>query len=313
MQKLKNITLVIFGSIIIILVVAILFRSPISKYLISKYAGKTTGRRITIDAAYINPLTGFIHLSNLKIYELKSDSIFFSADGVSANFSILKLFSKTYEITRLTLNHPQGAIIQNKKDFNINDLIDKFSSEGNSDTLKAPVHFNILNIKIIDGEFYYAEKQIPINYFIKNVNIESTGKRWDTDTITAQFSLLPGTGTGDMKGEVTINLKNEDYRLALVAHKFNLNIIEQYLKDLTNYGSFSANIDADIKSNGNLTDLDDVTTSGLLAINDLHFGKNPDDDYVSFYKMVFAIREMSPRENQNILRFDFAGPSIFQI
>ena len=83
--------------------------------------------------------------------------------------------------------------------------------------------------------------------------------------------------------------------MAIVSHKFNLNIIEQYLKDLTNYGSFSANIDADIKSKGNLKDVEAVTTSGLLAINDLHFGKNPEDDYVSFDKLVLAIREISPR------------------
>jgi hypothetical protein len=78
MQKLKNIALSIFGSIIIIVVVVILFRSPISKYLIIKYAVRTTGRRITIDAAYINPLMGSVQLGNLKIYELNSDSIFFS-------------------------------------------------------------------------------------------------------------------------------------------------------------------------------------------------------------------------------------------
>ena len=129
-----------------------------------------------MDWAYVNPLTGYIHFSNLKIYELKSDSIFFSADGVSANISMLKLFSKTFEISKLTLNHPRGVIIQNKKDLNFNDLIDKFSSKEDSVKIKAQVHFNILNIKINEGEFYYHEKLIPINYFIKKVNIESKGK-----------------------------------------------------------------------------------------------------------------------------------------
>ena len=111
---------------------------------------------------------------------------------------------------------------------------------------------------------------------------------------------MPGTGSGDIKGDFTINLKNKDYRLAIVAHKFDLNIIEQYLKDLTNYGSFSANIDADIRSKGNFNDVEAVTTSGLLAINDFHFGKNPEDDYVSFDKLVLAIDEISPRNHKYI-------------
>ena len=173
-----------------------------------------------------------------------------------------------------------------------------FSSEPDSVRTKAQGRFNILNIRINEGEFYYHEKLIPINYFIKKVNIKSKGKRWDRDTISAQFSFLSGTGTGDIKGDFTVNLKNKDYRLAIVSHKFDLNIIEQYLKELTNYGSFSANIDADINSKGNLQDVEAVTTSGLIAINDLHFGKNPEDDYVSFDKLVLAIREISPRNKK---------------
>jgi len=247
-----------------------------------------------MDWAYVNPLTGCIQFSNLKIYEPEGDSVFFSADGVSVNISMLKLFSKTIEISRLTLNHPRGVIIQDKKDFNFNDLADKFSSKKDSLKTKGQFRFNILNIRINEGAFYYHEKLIPINYFIKKVNITSKGKRWDTDTLNMQFSFVPGTGSGGIKGDFTVNLKSKDYRLAIVAHKFDLNIIGQYLKDLTNYGSFSANIDADIKSKGNLQDVEAVTTSGIISINDLHFGKNPEDDYVSFDKLVLAIRQVSP-------------------
>ena len=295
MQKLKNIALVIFGSIIIILVVVILFRSPISRYLISKYAGKTTGRRITIDAAYINPLTGSVHLGNLKIYELNSDSIFFSVEGISAKIAVLKLLSKTYEISRLTLYHPKGTIIQNGKDFNFKDLINKYSLKDNPDTTRAPVHFSILKFKITNGEFHYREQVIPINYFIKNVNIESSGKRWDTDTINAQFSLLPGVGSGDMKGDLTINLKNNDYRVALITNKFDLNIIEQYLKDLTNHGSFSANIDANVKAKGNLNNQENISASGKMTINEFHFGKKPKDDLAAFDKLEITITELNPK------------------
>jgi hypothetical protein len=296
LKKYKKILLIITSRFIIVLIAVILCTSLITKYLIGKYDEKYTGRKITMGWAYVNPLTGYIHFSDLKIHELKSDSIFFSADGVTARISMLKLLFKTFEIRKLALNNPRGTIIQNKKEFNFNDLVDKFSSEEKSDTARVKIHFNIHSIKINNGEFYYHEKLIPINYFIKNVNIISTGKRWDSDSINAQFTFLNGMGSGDIKGDVTINLKNMDYRLAFVSHKFDLNIIAQYLKDLTNYGSFSANLDADMKSNGNLIEMDDVTNSGFLAINDFHFGKDPEDDYASFDKLVLAITQMSPRK-----------------
>jgi len=297
LHKLKKILLYIISSIIIITVIMILIISPVTKYLVKKYDEKYTGRQITMSRAYVNLFTGYVHFSNFKIYELKSDSIFFSADGVSANVALLKLFSRTYEIKKITLNHPRGTIIQNKKDFNISDLIDKFSSKEDSGTVKAKVHFNILRIKIKDGEFHYRETLIPINYFIKNVNIESAGKRWSADTIAAQLSFLPGIGSGDVRGSLTINLKNLDYHYAVVANRFDLNLIGQYIKDLTYYGSFSANLDADIKSKGNLKDQENVTTTGRLAINELHFGKNPNNDFASFDKLVMVINELSPKKS----------------
>ena len=297
-RKLKKTILIFISTIIIITVVVILFISPITKYLVEKYDEKYTGRQITMDWAYVNPFTGYIHFSNLKIFELKSDSIFFSANGVSANFSVLKIFSKTYEISEFTLDHPRGIVIQNKNDFNFKDLVEMFSSNENSDTTIAPVHFNILSIKINDGEFYYHDPLIPINYFIKKVNFESKGKQWNSDTIAAQFSFLPGIGSGEIKGDFTVNFKNRDYRYAVVVHKLDLNIIAQYLKDLTNYGNFSANLDANIKSKGNFNDAEDVTTTGMLAINDFHFGKNPKDDYASFDKLVLAMNELSPKKHK---------------
>ncbi len=298
MHKLKKILFIIISAIIILAAIVILFISPITKYLVKKCDEKYTGRQITMDRVYVNPFTGYIHFTNLKIYESKSDSIFFSADDVSAKFAMLKLFSKTYEIRKLTLDHPRGTIIQNKKDFNFTDLVKQFAGKENPDTIKKPVRFTILSIKINDGEFYYHEQLIPINYFIKKVNIESKGMNWDEDTITAQFSFLPGIGSGDIKGEFTYNFKNEDYRLAFVTHKFDLNIIEQYIKDLTNYGSFSANLDANVKAKGNLNDNENLVASGQLSINELHFGKNPKDDFASFDKLALSITELNRKDHK---------------
>ena len=276
----------------------ILLISPIAKHLITKYDLKYSGRQITLGRTYINPFTGYIHFSNLKIYELNSDSIFFSADGVSANIAVLKLFFRTYEIRKLTITHPHGTIIQNKKHLNFSDLIDRFSSKGKSATNRKTAHFNIFHIKIIDGEFHYNEQLNPINYFIKKVNIESQGKRWFSDTIAAKFSFLPGTGDGDIKGDFTIDVTNGDYRFALITHKYDLNFIGQYLKPMTNYGSFSANLDADLKAKGNFNDRENLEASGLLSFNDLHFGKDPKNDFAAFDKFTLAVSELNRKDHK---------------
>jgi len=300
-QYILKIIFVIFASLLIIFATVIIFISPLTKFLVEKYDKEYTGREITMDWAYVNPFSGYIYFDNVKIYEVvndtlgtSGDSIFISADGISADIAIFKLFSKTYEISEISLEHPRGIVIQNKDKFNFNDLILRFSSDKDTDTNKAPIHFNILNIKINGGEFYYREELIPINYYIKNVNLESTGKRWDTDTIAVKFLFQAGVGTGDVKGDITINFENLDYKLSLLINKYSLQIIEQYLKEMSNNGCFSAILFANIKATGNFLDAENINTNGKIAIKDFHFGKNKNNDYASFDKLFFDIIELSP-------------------
>lgn len=302
MRRLKKI---LFRSSIVIIVFAglvILFISPLTRYLVQKYDVRYTGREITMDRAYVNPFTGYVHFSNLRIYEAANDTVFFSAEGVSANFAMLKLFSKTYELTEITLDHPKALFIQDKKTLNITDIIERFSSDSGAPKKKAPVHFNILNWKIIAGEFHFHEKHIPVSYFIKNVEITSPGKRWDSDSLAFAFSFLPGTGTGDMRGKCSIGFENLRYRLEAVAHTLDLGIIQQYLKELTNNGKFTANLDADIKAAGSFIDGEDIVASGRLILNDFHFGETTGDDIASFRRLEFAIEELSPKKT--VYNFD---------
>lgn len=297
-HKLVKALLILVSVFIVFLGVIILFISPITKYMVEKYDLKYTGRQITMDWAYVNPFTGYVHFDNFKIFEFRSDSVFLSSKGVSANFEMRKLFSKTYEISELTLNKPHGILIQIDKELNFDDLIKKFSPKVDSLKALAPIHFSILKIRIIDGEFYYRERVTPINYFITKVNIESTGIHWDADTIAAKFSFLSGIGSGGMKGNFTINTKSLYYRLAVVAQKFDLEILKQYLKELTNFGYFNANIDADINIKGSFTAAENVTIKGMLAINDFSIGERPGEDYASFRKLAVAIYELSPKNHK---------------
>ncbi|MES2681405.1 MAG: DUF748 domain-containing protein [Bacteroidota bacterium] len=297
--KLRKTLFRVFLVLIILIVLIIAFISPLTKWAIEKYDYKYTGREITLDLAYVNPFTGYVHLKNLQVHEAGSDSVFFSAKGISSNFELLKLFSKTYEIGHLTLTDPVAKIIQNKKDFNFDDLIKKFSS---ADTIpkidEEPAHFNLLNVKIENGTFYYIEKSIPVFYFIKKVNIETGGKRWDADTMDFKYSLASGIGSGDLHGTLDLNVESSDYKLAAVVNKFDISILEQYVQDIANYGKVRGNVDADLKAEGNFKNAQDLNAKGLFAVNDFHIGKNLREDYVSFKKLSLGITELSPQNKK---------------
>ncbi len=296
--KWKKALIIASIAVVSLIIIVIAFISPITKYLVEKYSVKYTGRQIKMSWAYVNPFTGYIHFSNLKIYEYKSDTIFFSAKGLSASIALRKILSKTYEITSLTLDKPWGRVIQSDKNiFNFSDIINKFSSKDSVATPKEPAHFNLLNIKINNGEFHYIDKEIPVNYFIKSTYFESSGKWWNRDTMNVKFSFQSGPNKGDLKGSWTFNFSNASYRLNAIINQLDLKTLEQYLHTMANYGSFTANMDANINATGNFRDASDLDANGLMAINDFHIGKVPGEDYASFDKMLFKVNKLNPKNH----------------
>jgi len=293
--------LIVTACVIIgICTLIIVFISPIAKYLVEKYSVKYTGRQIKMSWAYVNPFTGYVHFSNFKIYEAKSDTVFLSMEGLSAGFNLHKLLSKEYEITSMTLDRPTGIAIQETRNtFNFTDIINHFSPSDTSKPTKpkSPTKFSILNIKINDGTFYFRDTLIGINYFIKNFNFESSGIQWNSDTLPGKFSFAPGIGPGSIAGKFNINLRDLDYLFDFTIVNFNLSIIEQYLKDMTNYGTFSAYLNASLKAKGNFRDGENIDAKGRISINNFHFGKSVNDDYVSFDTLAVGITEINPKEH----------------
>ena len=296
-HKILKISSIVFGIIMILVICIILLISPITKHIIEKYDLQYTGRKITMDWVYVNPFTGYFHFKNLHVYEFKSDSLFFTSKSVNVDINIHKLFSKTIELSSITLNQLTIIVDKKKKEFNFSDLIRKFTPK-KTESKPSNIHVNLLNIKINDGIIRYREKSVPINYYIKNVYLECPGKRWDSDSIDVKYSFFSGTHPGDMEGDFSMNVKNLNYRLRVVTHNFDLRVLEPYIKDLKNYGSFTASLEANLKAKGNFRDANDVTFTGMVAINKFHFGKNPSIDYGSFDKVQLAIYQLSPKDNK---------------
>jgi hypothetical protein len=304
MKRVKRLLFIFIIGALILAVVIIIFISPITKYLIEKYDEKYTGRQITLDWAYVNPFTGYIRLQNLKIYEYKSDSIFLSAGSLSADFSVRKLLSHTFQISSATLDHPVIKVILDHKRMNFDDVIDKFrtgDSTGASTKKKTATHVNIGRLKISDGEIHYTDKQIPFYYFIKNANFETAGKHWDEDTMAFKYSFSSGPSKGSMQGEFNVNFKTSDYLIADNIVTFDLKPLEQYVKDLANYGNLRALLDASLRAKGNFHNAENIVASGHVGISDFHLGKNREDDYMSFEKLRLVVNELSPMNNKYVL------------
>jgi hypothetical protein len=303
--KIKKGLIITVIAVTIFVIVIISCASPIGKYVIESYVGpKVLGRHIKTSWVYVNPFTGYVHISGLKIYECNGDSItILAADALNTHYNILKTLTKNYEFTDAELVKPVGWIIQNHKIFNFTDLIIHFSPKHPGDSAKGPktrhpVHINVLNFKITDGEFHYIGKSVPINYYFKHVNISSTGKWWARDSMHVDFDLASGCGTGTIRGDGYIDFYKLDYGIAAVVKTLDMQIVDQYMRELANYASLRGTIDANIKSTGNFKDRLALHVQGLIEISNFHIGKSPTDDIAAFDKLSFSIHDLTPRTYQ---------------
>jgi hypothetical protein len=291
----KKTILIIAGTLAALIILLIVFISPLTKYILEKYDVKITGRELRMDWAYVNPFSGYIHLKDFRIYEKGSDTVFISTEDLSFRLNLKKLINGEPELTALTLSNPVARIVQfDKEHVNYQSLIDHFTADSTADEDTSATRFTLQDIEITDGVIYYIDPSVPVNYFVKKFNFKSSGYRWDIDSLNGKFSFESGPGKGAVDGEFVIHLGTSGYRFGVRMHEFDLKIFEQYLKDLSNYGSLSANMDADVVATGNFHDVQDITARGFIAINEFHFGKTPEQDYAAFDKLLIQITELSP-------------------
>jgi len=66
---------------------------------------------------------------------------------------------------------------------------------------------------------------------------------------------------------------------------------------MTNYGTFTAYLNAQLKARGNFKDAENIDARGRISVDSFHFGKSIYEDYVSFDTLALIINEINPKEN----------------
>lgn len=150
MKRGIKIALIISGVVVALLILLIVFISPITKYLIEKHSEEYTGRVIRIDKFAINIFNGSITAKGFTVYEAKSKTIFCKIDQLDLNITVYKLWGGKYDITSVSVNKPFVRIIQKGDQFNYDDLIKRFLT---ADTTQKKVQ---AKPRTILGSQYYC-------------------------------------------------------------------------------------------------------------------------------------------------------------
>jgi len=281
------------------LIVVIIFISPIAKYLIEKYSEKYIGRKMEMSWLYVNPFTGRFHAYGFIIHEKKSKSNFISVGDCSFNISLYKLRLHTIDVSSITLDHLWINIIENKSQFNWDGFFTPDSTQAKTTSKKTkPWAFAFRDIQLLNSEVVYNETSIPVHYKATKLNVRCPAIQSGVDTSSFKYDFIFQEKSGSVSGLFKMNFKNSDYDLRTRMKDFDMKTLDQYLKEITAYGYFSAMLNTDIDAKGNFTNAKNLIATGNLAISDFHFGKSVQEDYLRFGKLQFAIDTLSPMNNK---------------
>jgi len=284
-------TLIVLVSLFILLLFLL---PPIAKYVIEKYDTKFVGREVTMDLPYINPLTGYISLNNLKMFEENSDSIFFSADNLAVNIEMWSLFKKEYKTSSISIDKPYVKIIQVDSTFNFADIITHFAKDSTKEKPKKDTFWELSNVSITAGHFVYQADAIPITLDIIDFEFLAETIGGENDTIASQFSFNSGLSHGSVRGKYRMNLDSLAFKMMVRVDTFDLGFLENYVANIANFAHVSGDLTAQLNAVGNFKNAKDISTSGNISIDDFHAGKAKDDDYIAFNRFHITYKQISP-------------------
>jgi hypothetical protein len=292
-KKAVKIILWFFGILALLLLIIAVITPPLAKRLVEKHDTEFTGREITVGTVILNPLTVALRVNDLVMFEQESDTVFISAERVRVRVSLLKLLRGVYEIKSVKVNSPEIRVVRDDSLFNFTDLIERFAPE---DTLAEELKLNVRNISLKDGRVNYYEKNLPVEIGIKDINFYSKGMFWDVDTMTGEFSLVPGSGV--VSGDFMFHQDSLDYRIAMAVENLDAGLFEPYLDEMAGRSHLEALLNLDIKASGNFNRPLDGRAAGKFEVKDVRFGPSVDNEFFRLERFLVSFSEIDMEKNR---------------
>lgn len=104
MKKWLKVTLIVIGSLLMLLVLLSLLAGPIAKKYVEKHSMELCHRVATMDKVRTNLFNGTVTIDNLKVLEENGKETFLSFDKLAVNVTLLKLLSKEVKVSKIYLD-----------------------------------------------------------------------------------------------------------------------------------------------------------------------------------------------------------------
>lgn len=268
MKKSLKITVILSSILLGLVLMIIIFISPVSKYLIEKYSEAYTGRKIGMQELSINIFNGSITAKGFTVFEAKSTKPFFKTDLLNVNIAVYKLWVGKYDITSVELSSPYLQVVQKGNKFNYDDLMNRFFAEDTTKKVdKEPVKYWARNIQVNNATILYTNTKPSTNIKLIKGSVQIPLIAWDDPIYKIQTAFDLSTG-GRSKALLHFNANTFDYKAKIDVDQLNIDFLYPYLKDYMKVKSLKGLINTNLWLTGNANQPTAIALSGSIKAND---------------------------------------------
>jgi hypothetical protein len=287
-----KITTVILISVFVLLLVVFFAVSPVAKYVIEKNSVEWTGRKITMKHLFINLWKMNVTLKELKVYENKSDSVFFSAGKIFTDISVLPMIKGEYRINTIQIVSPGVVIEQTGEHFNFDDLVTRFtaidSTKKEPGSPTEPTRYRVEKMEITSGTITYRDKVMNNEVVLQQFKLGCPLLVWNSPMLNAatEFKLKSG-GAADAR--LALNFDSLSYILTAHIQKLDLQLIKPYLKDYVKTTYFGGLLSSKLLIKGDFDVPEAVALKGDISLADFRIDDETKVTVASWKDFAIAI------------------------
>jgi len=229
---------VVVAVIVLLAALSYLWLPGYAKSQLEIRLSETLQRQVKVAAIEIKPHTLELIVQDFQVGD-KVDGQekvepFLSFSQLHIDLSIESLVRRAPVVTTVSLVNPKFRLIRELEDqFNISDLIEKFSQPADKETPESDgMPFSVSNIMIQNGHFEFIDHSANTTQQISEINLAipiiANLKSSPTDWIEPHFSAKINGSPFLLDGKLRAFTENQEATLAFKFSEFDLTRIEQY-------------------------------------------------------------------------------------
>ncbi len=312
MKKWLKITLIVIGSILLLLLLALLLVSPIAKSYVNKHGKDLIGRELHVETLKVNVFKGQVRIYDLAVYEDDDKTVFFHFDTLDAAVKLRKLLGSELYVKHFTLANPKVRVLQEGDHFNFNSIIEHFASDEpdeQEDTTSSSWKLGFYNIRLTGGEVYYADAGSGSEWDLKNLNIKVPGVYFDGSKNTDAGVELQLADGGVLRTDASLNLDDNSFVVNLDLEKFAISNVRAYLTDVVRLSKLGGVLNAKVKAQGRLDEILKMNLSGNVALQGIDIRDLTGDQVLACNRLAVDVKRVNIEDNL----FDIKSVSIDQL